>query len=106
MMARLAGGLMSIEDQIPSMGAKELENLRDNALRLSKSGAPKQQAEAARLLPIIESAIVTAKSAAAAATVEKKKARSVELAEARAKKASRKAAEKAAMEADDEEAEA
>ncbi len=84
---------MTIEERIPEMTDKELENLRVNAERLAQSGSPKQQAEAARLLPIIAAASETRKTANAAALVERKKARQVTMAEARAKKVSaRKAA--------------
>ena len=49
---------MSIEDRIPQLTDKELENLHDNAERISKGAASKQQVEAARLLPIIAEALV------------------------------------------------
>lgn len=84
---------MTIEERIPEMTDKELENLRVNAERLAQSGAPKQQAEAARLLPIIAAAAETRKTVNAAALVERKKARQVTMAATRAKKVSaRKAA--------------
>jgi hypothetical protein len=79
--------VMSIEDRIPEMNDKELANLRDNAMRLAQSGAPKQQAEAARLIPIIEAASEERRTANAAALVEKKKTRQQDLATARTKKA-------------------
>ena len=52
---------MSIEDRIPQLTDKELENLHDNADRISKGAASKQQTEAARLLPIIANALVERK---------------------------------------------
>ena len=85
---------MSIEERIPEMTDKELDNLRDNATRLAQSGSAKQQAEAARLLPIIEAATETRRTANAVALVEKKKVRQQAMADARARKVkARKAAE-------------
>lgn len=45
---------MAVADMIPSMSDKELDTLRDNALRWSQTGAPKQRAAADELLPLIE----------------------------------------------------
>ena len=45
---------MAIIDIIPQLDDKELANLRANAVRLADSGAPKQKADAAELLPAIE----------------------------------------------------
>ena len=45
---------MAIIDIIPQLDDKELSNLRANARRLEGSGTPKQQADAAELLPAIE----------------------------------------------------
>jgi len=84
---------VTIEERIPEMTDKELENLRGNAARLVQSGSAKQQAEAARLLPIIDAASETRRAANSVAQVEKKKARQEAMAKARAKKvAARKAA--------------
>ncbi len=84
---------MSIEDKIPAMTVSELENLQDNALRISKGAASKQQAEAERLLPIIAEALVVQRKQRLVDIAEKKVVRQKELAEARAKKtAMRKAA--------------
>jgi hypothetical protein len=80
-----------IEERIPDMSDKELENLHLNAVRLSKSGAPKQQAEAARLLPIIGAAMDGRRSARAAELVEKKRA----MAEERTKKTAARKAQRA-----------
>lgn len=84
---------MTIEERIPEMTDKELDNLRDNAMRLAQAGGAKQ-AEAARLLPIIETAMGERRTANAAALVEKKKVRQQAMADARARKVkARKAAE-------------
>lgn len=100
---------MSIEQKIPEMSLSDLETLHANAERLSRSGAPKQQAEANRLLPIIAEALAAQRGKSSAAAEEKKAARAQVLADARAKRtAQRKAAkesakaEKAAAEADEE----
>jgi hypothetical protein len=87
---------MAIDDRIPEMTDKELDNLRENAERLAQSGSPAQKAEAARLLPIIEIAAQARKVTNAAASAEKKKVRQQTLAEARARKAATRKAEKAA----------
>jgi hypothetical protein len=87
---------MTIEERIPEFTDKELENLHDNALRLSTAGKPAQQAEAMRLLPIIAAAIETRRVARNAELAEKRRERDATLAEARAKK---KAARKAEADA-------
>lgn len=85
---------MTIEDRIPEMTDKELENLHGNATRLAQAGASKQQAEAIRLLPIIDAAMVARREAHLVALAEKKKVRQQSMADARARKAkARKAAE-------------
>jgi hypothetical protein len=105
--AACAGGadkeaLVSIEDRIPQLTDKELENLHDNAERISKGAASKQQAEAARLLPIIAEALAERRKTRAGEAAEKKFARQKDMAEARARKA---AARKAAKQAEAETAE-
>lgn len=45
---------MAVADMIPTMSDKELDVLRENALRWSKDGAPKQRTAADELLPLIE----------------------------------------------------
>jgi hypothetical protein len=90
---------MAIEDRIPALTDKELDNLHGNAVRLSASGTAAQKAEAARLLPIIDAAVEDRRVTRTADLAEKKKARQVTMAEARAKKkASRKAEADAAAE--------
>ena len=78
---------MALEDRIPEMTEKELENLEANAMRIAKAGASKQQAEAERLLPIIAAALVARRQSKAVDMAEKKAERQKQLAEARAKKA-------------------
>jgi hypothetical protein len=53
---------MALVDLIPKLSDKELANLRDNAQRLSQSGAPKQQIDAADALPLIIAEIATRKA--------------------------------------------
>ncbi len=92
---------MSLEARIPEMTEKELENLQFNAERLVKAGAPKQQAEAERLLPIIAEAMAAKKIARTAELAEKKVTRQKDMAAARARRtASKKAEADAAREAD------
>lgn len=90
---------MTIEERIPEMNQKELENLQLNAERLVKGGSPKQQADAARLLPIIAAAMETRRTERVVELAEKKVARQRDLAEGRAKKAARKKAAEAEAEA-------
>ena len=60
----------------------------------------KQQAEAARLLPIIAEALSERKKTRASEAAEKKVARQKDMAEARAKKAAQRKAAKAAAKAE------
>jgi hypothetical protein len=87
---------MTIEERIPEFTDKELENLHDNALRLSTGGKPAQQAEAARLLPIIAAAMETRRVTRNAELAEKRREREASMAEARAKKKAARKAEAAA----------
>ena len=45
---------MTIADKLPTISDKEIDTLRDNALRLQSSGDAKQRAAADALLPLIE----------------------------------------------------
>ena len=45
---------MTIEERLPGLSDKELLTLQGNAERLARAGAPKQQSDAERLLPLIE----------------------------------------------------
>ncbi len=83
---------MSIEALIPGMSEDELESLQTNATRISKGSASKQQAEAARLLPIIEEALVVRRGADSIASAEKKAARAKDIAAARAKRTAQRKA--------------
>ena len=53
---------MAMADLIPGMDDKALANLHANATRLQESGAPKQQAQAAELLPLIDAELADRKS--------------------------------------------
>ena len=53
---------MAMADLIPGMDDKALANLHSNALRLQESGAPKQQAQAAELLPLIDAELADRKA--------------------------------------------
>ncbi len=86
---------MTIEERIPDLTDKELENLRDNAERLSTAGKAAQQAEATRLLPIIAAAMETRRVARTAELADKKRVRQAGMAEARAKKKAARKAEAA-----------
>jgi hypothetical protein len=66
---------MAIEERIPQMSDKELDNLLANARRLAQSGAAKQKAEAERLIPIVERAVAERKAKRAEELVETKKLR-------------------------------
>jgi hypothetical protein len=87
---------MTIEERIPEFTDKELENLHDNAVRLSTSGKPAQQAEAARLLPIITAALDARRVTRNAELAEKRREREAAMADARAKKKAARKAEAAA----------
>jgi len=67
---------MAIVDMIPTLPDKELAVLKGNADRLASSGTPKQQAQAAELMPSIvaELAARLALKPAKRAPVKRKKA--------------------------------
>jgi hypothetical protein len=77
---------MTIEDRIPQLTDTELENLHDNAVRLSAAGTASQRTEAARLLPIITAAITSRRATHDAELAERKRVRQAGMAEARAKR--------------------
>jgi hypothetical protein len=87
---------MTIEERIPDFTDKELENLHDNALRLSTDGKPAQQAEAARLLPIIAAAMESRRLARNVELAEKRRERDANMKEAREKRKAARKAEAAA----------
>jgi hypothetical protein len=74
---------MSLIEKIPTLSDEALTNLLANARRLAESGADKQRAEAAELLPALEEAHTARRAAKAEAAAAK---RAVALA-ARRKKA-------------------
>lgn len=55
---------MAIADMIPSLEAKALATLRDNALRLQQTGTPRQRAEAEALMPAIDAELADRKAKA------------------------------------------
>jgi hypothetical protein len=91
---------MTIDERIPAMSEKELENLRANAERIIKSGGAKQQADAERVLPLIADALAAHKVARTAELAEKKQARAKGLAATRARKAAARKAETEEVEID------
>jgi hypothetical protein len=66
-----AAARAGIEVGIPGMAAKELANLHANALRLLSAGASRMQAEAERLLPLIEAELQKRKAEAPSERVRK-----------------------------------
>lgn len=76
---------MPIEDRIPAMTDKELENLLANATRVMQAGG-KQKAEAERLIPLVEAAMADRKVRKAEELVETKKVRQAAATEKRARK--------------------
>ena len=65
---------MSLIDKIPLLNDAALKNLLDNARRLSASGSPKQQEDAAELLPAVEAAIAARRTVKLEAAAEKRSA--------------------------------
>ena len=63
---------MSLLDKIPLLDDSALKNLLDNAKRLGASGSPKQQADAAELLPALEAAVAERKAVKLGAAAEKR----------------------------------
>jgi hypothetical protein len=53
---------MTIADKLPEMDDKDLVVLRANAVRLQEGSAPKQQAAAADLLPLIDAEMADRKA--------------------------------------------
>ena len=66
---------MSIDERIPALSDKELATLHSNAERLARTGAPKQQGEAQRLMPLIEAEQAERKARAPAAKAAAPRAR-------------------------------
>jgi hypothetical protein len=65
---------VSLLDKIPLLDDSALKNLLDNAKRLGASGSPKQQADAAELLPALEAAVAERKAVKLGAAAEKRAA--------------------------------
>ncbi len=65
---------MSLIEKIPSMNDVALSNLLANARHLATAGGPKQQADAAELLPALEAAMAERKAAKAEAAAAKRAA--------------------------------
>ena len=63
---------MSLLEKIPLLDDASLKNLLDNAKRLGSSGSPKQQADAAELLPALEAAVAERKAVKLGAAAEKR----------------------------------
>ncbi len=54
---------MEIDQRIPDLSDKELENLHANAVRLEQSGTQIQRQHAERLLPLLSAALEQRKAA-------------------------------------------
>ena len=65
---------MSLIEKIPSMSDVALGNLLTNARHLATAGGPKQQADAAELLPALEAAMAERKAAKLEAAAAKRAA--------------------------------
>ena len=65
---------MSLIDKIPTMSDAALGKLLTNARHLATAGGPKQQADAAEILPALEAAMAERKAAKTAAAAEKRAA--------------------------------
>jgi hypothetical protein len=48
---------MDMAERLPSLTSEDLASLRSNAERLGRTGTPRQQEEADRLLPLIEAEV-------------------------------------------------
>ncbi len=64
---------MSVEDNIPNLTDKELENLHANAVRLVEAGSVQQRAQAETLLPLLGAALEERRAAKASALQDKRK---------------------------------
>jgi hypothetical protein len=63
---------MGIDQRIPDLSDKELENLHANALRLEQSGTQMQRQHAEELLPLLSAAMEERRAARLLAQQEKK----------------------------------
>ncbi|MBL8548497.1 MAG: hypothetical protein JNJ73_00825 [Hyphomonadaceae bacterium] len=57
---------MSLQERIPELTDVELANLRANATRLETAGTPRQQTDAAALLPLVDAELARRREAASA----------------------------------------
>jgi hypothetical protein len=62
-----------IDERIPDLSDKELEQLHANAARLAQSGTKIQQERAQRALPLVDAEIETRRAAQTAAVDEKRR---------------------------------
>jgi hypothetical protein len=63
---------VEIDQRIPDLSDKELENLHANALRLEQSGSQMQRQHAERLLPLLSAAMEERRAARLLVQQEKK----------------------------------
>jgi hypothetical protein len=69
MIRHRVSALMPIEMRLTELSDKELEDLHGNAIRLSQSGSPSQQAAAENLLPNVGAEIARRAAARKAAQI-------------------------------------
>jgi hypothetical protein len=84
--------VQDIDQRIPNLTDKELEQLHANAARLAQSGTKIQQERAQRALPLVDAEIETRRAAQAAADDEKRRGAAARKASA-SKKLSKKTAD-------------
>lgn len=65
---------MSLLEKIPTLDEVALKNLLENARRLQETGTDRQKADAAELLPLLESTYAERESARLEAAAEKRAA--------------------------------
>lgn len=65
---------MEIEERVPDLSDKQLESLRANAIRLASSGNPRQQEQAGRLLPLLDTEMEQRRATRVTVQAEKRKA--------------------------------
>lgn len=66
---------MEIDQRIPDLSDKELENLHANAVRLAQSGSTEQQQQAEALLPLLGVALEERRVARVVAQAERRRMR-------------------------------
>lgn len=65
---------MEIDQRIPDLSDKELENLHANAVRLAQSGKQQQREHAERLLPLLGAALAERRAARSLALQQQRRA--------------------------------